>query len=278
MKVPSSQQQVFDDFKIQSTPLIHGQIIVIVLTMYLVVYWILVLRQNTQAVTIFSLLCSVSCAIGPSIVMLHFSSVVEEEKELIPSSRKRFLKAVESCVVLGYTVTFCMIQVMKLVHGQCPPEHQSLLSFWHCLPALHAGSVISDTIFLMLVMPSLFSIIFPLVDMYVIQISMTIGAIVSIVFAAAMHATSSITWIACTILFSWLVVYFYHIQRQELFHYVQRYQTELKEKERIKEHQEKIVSDRMQNMIACLSHDLKSVRNYIQTNYTKLISSCFYSL
>lgn len=246
-------------FKITSTPYTYTLWMMIGFICYFLIYWTLVILANPDPFAYGLISLTVVIAIFPiTLVCLlrkksHRHAAERSPKEPV----QRRIAWLESCTVLGFVIVFSLIHIMRSYNGPCPTENYA--EIWHCLPALASLSIVSETVLILLMLPLLFSIILPHVHFTIILISMFISIGVAAITSGLLQASGSATWVFFLIIFLLVIQFFYQRQHMELFLYTWRYQQSIQARERDRRMQETKLATEMRNMVASVSHDLKSV-------------------
>lgn len=257
----------YTQFKIASTPCTYAIITATALTAYLLFYWTLVLTQHPDSFTISTAVITFIFAVIPLWVIcamrLQFLTSHEESEQPKHSRIGVWLRYLESFTALGFILAFSLMHIMRVSNGGC--HATDYLHVFHCLPIYKCSSIFSETLQMLLMIPLLFCIIFPYVSYLLIVTCYILAVLVLIATSIAANAAMSITWNLSTILFFAIILYVYQRQHLQLFFYIQRYQGIVGARERDRRTRATKLAQETRNMIANISHDLKSVSNFYHT-------------
>ena len=125
---------------------------------------------------------------------------------------------------------------------------------------LHRRPVPADVGIILLFLPFIFSIIFPFISIRFIMMA-NLLSIFFVVFTLSYNgADLSMTWAVIVTLLSIFLHAMYRLQSMELFLYTTRYYEILRDQSRQERRTAQKLNSEMKNLIASISHDLKSVR------------------
>ena len=161
------------------------------------------------------------------------------------------------------TLWFGLIHMMRAIYGPC--EDLNFSHMWYCLPFLGCNTIFSETLHLMMILPLIFLIVFPYVQFYIIIIAYIGSVITALVIAVVTEASQSALWIICNVLSYAIVLYIYQRQHLQLFLFTKRYQRIVDARDRDRRSRDMKLAEEMRNMVASISHDMKSVSYNIFT-------------
>lgn len=255
-------------FKIASTPYSYVTITTALLSCYLLFYWLMVLMQHAEVFSITLAVLTVCLAIIPlwMIVFIRFQYTSAKQESEQPSDSKgmQALRVLECYAVIGIVATFSLIQIMRYSNGPC--TESDFLNIWYCLPFLKCSSIFSETIQFLSIFPLLLLIIMPYVSFVVIVLVFISAMAIIAVSAALASAPKSMIWITCTVIFDSILLYFYQRQQIQLFLFTKRYKQIVEVRERDRNNRATKLAEDTRNMVASISHDLKSVSNVHSLN------------
>jgi hypothetical protein len=240
-------------FKVASTSPRYALMIALFVSVGFGFYWGMVLDVYVSFLPLLLFVFSFIFAIlfMWTIVILRFLLPLSEQQD-----RYRVLLAcLESITMLGLVVSICSVVGLRSQHS-CASH--SLSDIWTCyLDSSHA--VVGDVSLILVSFPFILSIGFPFVPYFVVIISLLIAAGCLLTVLVSLDILGASTFVIISILFNIFLLIFTRLQSMELFLYLIKYYGMVEERIDYENQLSKTLNDEMRNLIASVSHDIKSV-------------------
>lgn len=254
----------YQTFKIASSNQFSLFIVTMILTCLYCLYWIFVLYVKRDWLTIGLWIITLWMAMLPLWILLWLRVRIPLNEQI--AKYKVFMTFLETYVMIGWSLTWYLIIIYRLLQGACTSF--DFISLWSCNPGQVVGGISGDTSFIYLTMPLLFTIAMPFIPQRSVMIIQGLMICSMITLISFKRATTSATLIVLLCFFSWISIYFYRLQHMELFLYSSKFERSLEIRSRETQENSKRLSNELRLMITNIAHDLRSVRNKIYLCFT----------
>jgi hypothetical protein len=267
-------------FKIASTSPRYALFIACLITAGFLFYWGMVLSVYSSVLPLLLFAFSFIFAILLMwmIVFLRYRLPLSEQQD-----RYRVLLAcLESVTMVGLVITTALVIVMR---AQTHCTMQTFSNVWDCYPDSSSYSVLGDVSFILISFPFILSVGFPFVPYIIVMLCLLLGTVFVLTLFSYLNILSFMTFLIVTILFNIFLLVFARLQSMELFLYLIKYYHMIEERSNYEKQLTLKLNDEMRNLIASVSHDIKSVSSllyssliFVYLDFLSLVFSLFLRL
>lgn len=251
----SSLRERYRLFKIASSSPLLTAIIAVLVFFSFITYWTLVLRNYHSIYPILLAIFSFFFAIVLFWLLIigRFTiSIAAQQTEYCS-----YFQILETIIMFGIIITLGLIHVMRNIRI-C--DSLNYADIWACTPTAACGSIPGDLSMLLLFSPFIFSTIFPFISFTALVIGLDIGIAFVIFGIVYHHSFVSWSWFAVTFILSHYALFLYRLQHMEIFLYTSKFYEIRRQQAIAQKRLAQKLKEEMKNLIACVTHDLKSVR------------------
>jgi signal transduction histidine kinase len=241
-------------FRIASTSPRYALITACFLTFGFIFYWLLVLADYATLIPLLLFAFSAIFAIILmwTIVFLRYHIPMNVQKY----QSRGILAWLESLTMIGLVITTGLVITMR---SQRTCVGLSFQEIWSCVPGSYFRGILGDISLVLVSFPFILSVAFPFVPYSIVLFSLALGIVFLISLLIYVHALIPSTFIIVSILLNIFIVIFTRLQNMEMFLCLVRYYTLMEQQTQRERQLTSHLNDEMRNLIANVSHDLKSV-------------------
>jgi hypothetical protein len=168
-----------------------------------------------------------------------------------------FLGLLESVTMVGLVITTALVVIMRSQKSHCTMHTFS--NVWDCYPDSSSYAVLGDVSFILICFPFILSVGFPFVPYIIVMLCLLVGTVFVLTLFSYLNILSSMSFLIVAILFNIFLLVFARLQSMELFLYLIKYYRMVEERSDYEKQLTQKLNDEMRNLIASISHDIKSV-------------------
>jgi signal transduction histidine kinase len=241
-------------FRIASTSPRYALITSCFLTTGFIFYWVMALSEFSTLIPLLLFAFSAIFAIILmwTIVFLRYYIPLADQKYKYNDT----LAWLESLTMLGLIITTGLIITMR---SQRTCLGLSFREIWSCVPGSYFRGILGDISLVLVSFPFILSVAFPFVPYSIVLLSLGLGIVFLISLLIYIHALVPSTFIIVSILLNIFIVIFTRLQNMEMFLCLVRYYSLMEQQTHRERQLGQKLNDEMRNLIASVSHDLKSV-------------------
>jgi signal transduction histidine kinase len=246
-------------FRIASTPPLYTLLVASFLSVGCIFYWGMVLNDVASAIPVSLAIFSFIFAI----LLMWVIVFLRYYQQSLQDQQYKYLKLlqwVESVTMVGLVITTGFVVVAR------SSRHCTSFGFsdiWSCVPVpSHVLSIGGDIALVMVSLPFILSVGFPCIPVFVTFISLAIAIIFVISLLIYLNSFLPSTIMIVAILLNLLILIFSRLQNMQLFFYCEKYYHMIDEQAQQEKKMSDKINEEMRNLIASVSHDLKSVSSF----------------
>jgi signal transduction histidine kinase len=243
-------------FRIASTPPVYTLFVASFLSAGCVFYWGMVLSDVASAIPVFLAVLSFIFAV----LLMWLIVLLRYYQQSLQDQQYKYLKLLqwlEAIAMLGLVITTGFVVVARATR-HCTSFN--FVDIWSCVPFPESVHSIGGDIALILVsLPFILSVGFPCIPVFVTFLSLLIGILFLVALLIYLNNFVPSIFIIVAILLNLLVLVFSRLQNMQLFLYCEKYYHMVEEQAQQEKRMNEKINDEMRNLIASVSHDLKSV-------------------